>query len=210
MIVAYGAPTVADVDTAFWHFLLVFPIGVSAYGWLLNLVLPVAPRPAGPPPTSPLSFDAGVRVLWTGSATGKGRLLTGLLLAAASVGVAAFSIPGALVMLFLAAVALNDCTSRVRVDNHGVSLGRAVGWPTRQLPLGRIVRAGSRPVSSPELYSEGLEGVEGVNVHSLVLGAGDLLVIDVSDELPLHVSVDHADEAADVINALIARARASA
>ena len=63
-------------------------------------------------------------------------------------------------------------------------------------------------MSQPVLFDD-LDDTDDFDARSLIVGKGDALILETTDHLPLHVSVDHADEAADVVNALVARARAS-
>jgi hypothetical protein len=72
-----------------------------------------------------------------------------------------------------------------------------------------VSRARSELVQRP-WWQWGIEGGEERDPRSIVVRGGGALVIEGADHLPVHVSVDHAGEAADVLNALVARARASA
>lgn len=207
-IVAYGAPTLADVHTPLWQYLLVLSI-LAAYLLLLHSVAPVAPRPTrGPVPTS-LLFDPGLRVLWSGRATNRVRLWSGSALLVAAAVTAAFSSSIAAALLLLAAGGLWNHGSRVRVENGTVSVSRPAGRPTREIAMGDVASARAQTIAGT-MYWWGLNLLD-MDAGSIVNRPGDVLVIERSDHhLPLYVSVDHADEAADVINALIARARASA
>ena len=208
-ITSYGAPDVAAVGQPAWQTLLTFLV-LSVYLRCLYAVLPVAPRPPATVVSSGLAFAPGVRVLWTGRATVPARLWVVLALVGGSVAVAVLSTSAAAAVLILAGCLAWGYLARVRINDDGVALCRLTGWPTRTLPLSTLTGARAVHVQRSEWSGRTELTDEECDPRSIVLRTGPTLVVESRDHLPLAVSVDHADEAAEVINALIARDRALA
>jgi len=206
-VVAYGAPTLADVSVSLWHHALL-GVPLAAYGALLLSVLPIAPQPTTAPVASRLALEPGVRVLWAGRATSRFRLWVGLASLGASVVGVVVSPPIGALMLIWAGGALFNSVAKVRIDNLGVTVSRGIGWRGRRLPLERLASARSQSITRSSMWWD-LDVIDR-DVRSLIIRPGRALVVEGTDHLPLYVSVDHADEAADVINALVARSRAVA
>lgn len=203
LLISVGAPTANQVDPQGWHLVLVVVV-LGAWGTALHAVLPMAPPPPAATPASPLSFAPGQRVLWMGRATSRRRIAIVLGLAVLAVAVAVGNTVGGLAVLAVAGWLALGCTNRVRITNEGVAISRIVALRPRREQLDRITRAWSYPHA--KAYWLDHEDEE-IDARSSLTGAGGVLVLEGRDHLPLHVSVDHAGEAADVVNALIARAR---
>ena len=205
-LIAYGAPNAEAVHPQMWQTALTV-IAIFCYGWLLQAVLPVAPQTPAPV-VSPLTFEPGLRVLWTGGAVARHRLWITLAMVLAAVAVSVVSTSGAIAVLIAAGWLLWGCMARLRITNDGVTMSRVLSWPAITVPLDLIPRARSSCAErSP--YSGSFSGQQEIDGRSLVVRSGEIVIIESTDHLPLYVSVDHADEAADVINALVARARAA-
>ncbi len=206
-LVAVGAPNMAAAQPQPWQGFLALVV-LGFYGSLLSSVLPVEPQQVPQPAPSPLTFPLGLRVLWLGGATDSKRPWVVAGLVVISVGVAVVSTSAAIVVLIMAGLSLSRYRVRVRINDDGVQFSRLLGWPKHRVPLHTITRASTDRQTQPVPFDD-LDDTDDIDARSLIVGKGDALVLETTDHLPLHVSVDHADEAADVVNALVARARAT-
>lgn len=183
-------------------------MALFAYMWLLHAVLPVAPRPAAAVPRSALTIRRGHQVLWLGRATASAKGWSAIGLLVAALVLAPLSSSAALATLIASGWIAWSYESRVRIADDGLRVHRIVGWPIRTVPLAAIVRASST-YSEASVWHGWHRSLEDPDPRSLVIREGPTLVVESNDRLPLYVSVDHADEAADVLNALVARARST-
>jgi len=204
-IISAGAPELAAVQPRAWQTLLTW-IAMFTYMWLLHSVLPLAPRPVMPPYASQLTFPPGLRVLWVDSARSPLKLWLTLALVAAAVGAAVVSTSAAVAVLVCAGWFAWSYLVRVRITDDGVEFTRFVGWPIHTVPLHAIIRASSRRVVR-STFTGTIEDEEHdeFDGRSLIIRTGDVVLVETTDHLPLYLSIEHADEAADVINALVVR-----
>jgi hypothetical protein len=202
MIISYGAANLREIQPQFWQYLLTF-VALGAYSRLLASVLPIAPRPAEVLATSPISLEPGRRVMWFGQATSSAKLWGGLALVAAAVGVAVISPSASIAILIVAGLLMARCVAKVRIDDQGLSVARGLGWPKFTIPLAQVAATGTHHFDS--FSYRNTKALEEGDPRSLLVRRGDALVVEAIDRLPLYVSVDRADEAANVLNALVAR-----
>lgn len=83
-----------------------------------------------------------------------------------------------------------------------------VNWPRFTVPLNQITSIRPHHLESLHfrLRAQGI-GKEGIDPRSRLIKTGNVLIVDTREHLPIYVSVEHAEEAADVTNALIARSQ---
>jgi hypothetical protein len=203
-LAAAGAASAGDVNLPWYAVLVVVvaPILPAALTWRL------LPRSGEHAPTSirhsSMVLGPTERVVWVGSAhsqpmrwIGGGSLVT----AAAT----AFVLPWLALTLGVAGLTITAVSSiGVRIDDLGVhTLWGPVGWPRTTIPLSDIVSAASRDVEPLHWggwgYRVGRHGV------AAVVRAGSGLVIERRSHPTYAVTVDDADQAADVLEALRAR-----
>jgi hypothetical protein len=174
-----------------------------------------AGMPASPAavPGAPLPLGADERVAWFGHARGAGLAILATALVALGTVVVLATGAAAVGLTFLAvgAVVAAFTTVHVAITDDGVRVHGALPWPRLHLPLGEIDAARAvdwRPMSSGTVSGWGYRG----SLHLFgragwVLRAGPALDLDVVGGKRFAVTVDGADEAAAVVNGLVARAR---
>jgi len=208
-----GLVTGADAPNA----LVALAIGAAAgavgavIGWFL---LPRAGSPvvrAAEIP-APLGLAAGEQVLWTRYVTAPWPLFVVVGVAAAALVIAALLAPSAgplsWALLFLVLLLVASALSwRVRVDGHGVLLRSILGAPRFRIRLADIDHA-SVPVVDPltEFGGWGIRFGSGRRL-GIILNRGDALEVHRVTGSSLVLTVDDAEEAASLINGLVARAR---
>jgi hypothetical protein len=202
ILISYNAPSVQSAHPQFWQLLLTY-VAMGAYtNFVASTLLVAAPTPAVV--TSDLRLERGQRITWYGQASSSRTLGLALAMVAASVAVAVVSPSASLAVLLAAVLPLLRYMVKVRIDDHGITItSNPIGWPRRTVPLEQIVGASSRRFKSLNagLKEEGGQG----DPRSRLIRRGDILVINTKDHLPIYLSVDHAGEAADVVNALVMR-----
>lgn len=206
MLISYDAPNFAAIHPQFWQLLLAL-ISMGAYGRLVAVALPISPRSAVDVAPSDISLEPGRRVAWFGRATSSWRLWGGLVLIATSVGVAVFNPSASIAVLMVAALLFWRSRVKVRIDDGGVTVvDGPANWPRFTVSLNQITGARTLHLDSLNfrLKEQGI-GKEGGDARSRLITTGCVLVIETRNHLPIYLSLEHADEAAEVTNALITR-----
>jgi hypothetical protein len=158
-----------------------------------------------------LSLAAGERAYWTGSATNRWfwaiAVAIALLASATSRSSGVLGVVGP--VLGLLAVA---CFARLRVtvDGRGVEVRYGLlGWPRQRIPLARIRSAEAFELMPLAHGGWGYRGsLHALGRASIVVRAGVALRLELEGGKRLCITVDHADEAAKLINGFVARGRA--
>ncbi len=207
MLISYGAPNTSAIQPQFWQNLLTV-ILLSAYTRTVEFVLPIPTQPPKTPLASNISLEPGQRVAWFGRATSGWKLWVGVALVAASVPVAVANPSASIAVLFVAALLLWGCMAKVRIDERSVTVARGpLGWPKFSVQLPQVTAASTYRIKSLYWGSGAKVSTEEGDARSLLVRAGDAVVIGTRHGLPIYVSVDHAEEAANFINALIVRSQ---
>lgn len=177
------------------------------------------PKQSAPAPTlseaAPMDLAAQERAVWMRSTSlgGPVKLLLAVpmvLLAGLLVwiyidgGLAAMIVPGvALVIVALAGA--SSAVWHVRVDEAGLSVVSALGWPQFTVPTAEVVAAGSSPVEGfAEFGGYGIRWRPGA--MGVVLRSGEALRVTKSDGKQLVITVDDAATAASLLEAYARRA----
>ncbi|MET0413531.1 MAG: DUF1648 domain-containing protein [Polyangiaceae bacterium] len=157
-----------------------------------------------------LSLVAGERAYWSGSAANRWLWLLALALTAftsiVSRGAGPLALIGPVVTL-LAAASL--ATVRVTIDERGVAIRYGLlGWPCQRIALSRIRSAQAFELAPLEHGGWGYRGsLTVMGRAAVVVRAGLALRLELEGEQRLCITVDHADEAAKLINGFVARGR---
>lgn len=201
-----GASSAAQVGLS-WPGVVVIvliPLLAAIAGWLL---LPVPASPAvAVPAESALTFSDTERVVWTGRA--ESRLLRWIAAAGlvASGLLAPFTVPAALIV-FVVSLALVFVTEiGVRVDAVGLhTLWGPFGWPRGTVRLAEIEAATALQVEPMEWGGWGYRITP--RGRAAVIRRGPGILLDRVGSPRYLVTVDQAAAGADVVNALLDRAR---
>lgn len=160
------------------------------------------PKVSAPAATPVLPAHEGAT--WVGTARSRLLAVVAVVLAAAAVGAAFTSWPLAIALL-LGAVAmawLHIVT--VRIDYRGVhTLWGPTRWPRSTVPLGVITAATAEEINPAQWGGWGYR--IGPRGRGAIVRKGRGLVLERDGQPRYAVTVDHADDAADAVNALLAR-----
>lgn len=206
MVASAGAARAEDVDLPWW--LLVVALGVPGIvGLALFLLLP--PRPETiVQPTPALELAPGERAVWFGSARSIAMAWIGVACALVGAVMLFFApLPG-VVLLVVGAVGWWMHLLTVRVDGSGVrAVWGPLGWPGRTVRLADIVAAEAIELDPMQWGGWGYRlSPRGT---ALVVRRGPAIVVRRRGAGALAVTVDGADEAAALLNALVEHAGAA-
>ena len=186
---------------------------LAVIGWF---ILPVADRPVrgAPSPAPTLPIAAGERVLWTGLATSSTALIVIIggvaLFATALVAVAIVLTGGRYWFLVFAPVliiflVISSFAWRVRVDQRGVEVRSIVGVPRFFIPLSKVESASVAEINPiGDFGGWGLRWGGGGRM-GVVLHRGAALEVHRTDRRSLVVTIDRPEDAAAVVNGLVAQ-----
>lgn len=202
---AAGAATAEDValHPALVVAVLLVPSLVTAVVWLL---VPFAPRRSGqvPTPASPLTLRADERVTWVGQASSPAMLLVGLALVLVAVGTVFVLWPLALTLGIVGLTVTWVHRIMVRVDDQAVTVAWGPArWPRVTVPLSDVTAA--HPTTIEPLAWGGWGYRVTPRGHAAVARRGPGLVLSRRDRSPFAVTVDAPADAADLVNAVLAR-----
>jgi hypothetical protein len=191
---------------------------VALLGSLLPAIVVAAVLPGDErlPTTAPVAADAprvklvdGERATWIGRVSSPVAFVIAvpvLILSVVMVVIAqAWAMLAISVAVMVAVVTLSAFV--VRVDRAGLTIRSALGWPRYRVPLDEVVRADVTQVSPVKDFGGwgwrvGKDGRVGV-----VLRKGDSLLVERTGGRSIVVTVDRADQAAGLLNALADRSR---
>ncbi len=210
VLLSDGAGQAADV--AMPWFVVVGAIVVPAAAAIaVGALLPGGwQHPAAPHPTpeSPLTFAPGESVVWLDHVHSSMLRWVGVL--AALIGVVMLYVaPSVAIPLLIGAVVLVPVSDlAVRIDRRGVhTLWGPFGWPRSRIRLDEVVEARATEIIPMEWGGWGYRiSSRGV---AAVIRRGPGLVIERRDKPTYAVTVPHAQDGADVLNALLSRERAA-
>jgi hypothetical protein len=160
------------------------------------------------PAASPVRLGSTERVTWIGHAHSMPlRILSPALLAAAAV-LVFFQVQAAIPLGIVGLAMAWTSVLAVRVDDRGVhTLWGPFGWPRPHIALENIAAVHSEDISPMEWGGWGYR-ISGRGVAAIIR-RGPGMVVDRVHGATYAVTVDGADEAAQVLDALLARADSS-
>jgi hypothetical protein len=212
MLQSLGAADFAESADRWWVWWVIFPLATP----LVLIHRKLTPRTRLeqsrlPLPSSSLALGPGERVVWTGTSTWRRTLVAALLLfAVAAITASVVWSPAALVGLVVSACLLTGARQWTVIDRRGATVHGLVRVIRLTIPLDEIRTASA---SADRSY---LKDLNGDADDSTLVGAymvnrrGPALTVEFGDGQVATISVDEADEAADVLNGLLARLRADA
>ncbi|MFY9913453.1 MAG: hypothetical protein WAK18_02210 [Nocardioidaceae bacterium] len=209
LIASVGAPSYDAAVHRWWAFPLQLAFLLVPM-MLVNKIIHAVPVSTGylPIPDSSLRLEADERAVWTGSAYSMTAYLSGLMLAA--VGLACMVVwPLVGTVAFLGLVRANQSLVRVRIDGHGVHpRSRWLNTRFGDIPLVAIASAEvTNHLTRWQDYNRVDWEKKDREVTQLLVRPGPALSLRLHSGKRHSISLDHADAAADVVNALVARHR---
>jgi len=199
-----------------WQGLLIaFGTGVVAGGLGRGLAPPAVAVAPGGRAAEPLPLAPGERAVWVGrtrmATPGIVAISAGVVVALAAAIVANIVVAGGLVPLFLVpavlvVVLLLTSFWTVRIDEAGLDVRSATGWPRFRMPAAEVASAGTidvRPLG--EFGGWGIRFGRGRRL-GIVMRSGEALEAQNRDGGALVVTVDDADTAAALLGAVAKRA----
>lgn len=187
---------------------VVLVVVASAALWRLNPL----PARAVLAPGAPLSTDAptidaapGERLAWVGRVAPAGWAMgiLGIIVAAATVLSWVAAGWTAVIPLAAGALAVVMLSARVVINDNGIRVASA-GIPWLRVPLAEVREASGSSVN-PLVDFGGLGMRYGRGKRGFVTRKGEALLLDQADETKTYVSINHADQAAAVVNTLLQR-----
>lgn len=181
------------------------------------------PKQASPAPTAiesrPMDLAASERAVWLRTAALRGPMRLVLVVPIVTLlgllvwiyidgGLTAMIVPG-VVLVGVSLAAASTTVWHVRVDDEGLSVVSALGWPRFTVPAAEVASAGSSPVESfAEFGGFGVRWRPGAT--GIVLRTGEALRVLKADGKQFVVTVDDAATAASLLEAYARRAGAGA
>lgn len=164
-----------------------------------------SPEAAVHPPPSTMRLRAGERVTWVGAARSRVLATAAALLALAAIGCAFVSWPPAIALLVAALGTAWAHQVTVRIDDLGVhTLWGPARWPRTTIPLSMIDAARAEDINPAQWGGWGYRVTP--RGRAAIVRKGSGLVVHYGRNGRYAVTVDRAGDAADVVNALMARA----
>lgn len=203
LLAANGAARAEAVDLPWWNVLGVLVGSLLAWAGLHALLPPHPDRLVRTFPTMTLGDDE--RVVWVGSA--RSQVMAWLGLSFAVVGaVLVFVEPGlGLILLGTGVLLWWMHALSVRVDDRGVHVGWGpLRWPGRSYALSTIVAAEAETIEPMQWGGWGYR--VSPRGTGLIVRRGEGFVLHRSGAADIAVTVDGADDAAALVNALVQRA----
>ncbi|WP_052460495.1 DUF1648 domain-containing protein [Microbacterium gorillae] len=206
-----GVPDAHDVRDPGWELLLGAIVAVVVFAGAWFAQPKVAPAPAAEAVSDTLTLPEQARAVWTRTVWISRSGLIGLgiavivsVVAAISIAVSGTStawIPAGLAVL-IAVMATTTLAFRVTVDARGLTVRALVGWPVFRIPLQDMSE-----VAATEVYPMADFGGWGVRFAGggrtgVVLRGGEALEVRRRSGRSLVVTVDDAERAAAVLDAL--------
>lgn len=200
----WGADTFSAAADRWWTFFAVFPAQgfIGCVLWSVYMQ-PSPERPWMSAPASTLTLKPSERVSWSGQAASSWALwgVAGLSLAACAL--VFIYLPAALLVMVWVVPAAASTRLRVSVDRHGVHVRQSLLPPRKSSILLREIASASARYRGrgdtwlPQVPRE-------IRWHVLI-GHREVLLLELRDGSRWAISLDGAAEAADLVNALVAR-----
>ncbi len=186
---------------------VLLPIAVPlAVGVLVWFLLPASSAPVQPLPQSNLRLGPTERVTWISHAHSTGIRIAAAVVAAAGLVAAFFGAAPASVAFAVATLLAWTSEVTVRVDQDGLhTLWGPVGRPRRLIRLDEIARARAEFIQPMKWGGWGYRISSRGTAATVRTGPG--IVVDRTGGSSYVVTVDGAAEGADLLNALLVRAR---
>lgn len=161
------------------------------------------------PPSSSLTFDAGEKVVWIGSASSSALRWIGVAVAVAGgVGVTVAGL-GSLILLLVGVVMALTSTVATRIDDAGVRVRwTALGVVGTTTPLAQVTGVEVTQARPGEWGGWGYRLSSRGTAH--LVRAGEAIVLQRRGRKDLLITVDGAEQACDVLAGLLARQASSA
>jgi len=158
------------------------------------------------PARASYTLKPGERATWVGRARSRAFLVIGVVVALLGAVAVVWLGPVALFAAFIGLIIGWTSEILVRVDDRGVSAHFGpVGWPSFRTPLARIEAADAQLIEPMQWGGWGFRfGRRGT---ALVVRRGPGLVLSRRGASDLAITVDGAEQAAELVNALLARER---
>lgn len=192
-----------------WSASLVVVVLAGLLGALSVVAAPVGEaEPDTSAPDSGLRLRPDERVTWVGTASSRPVLLTAVVVGALGAVLVALTRPWGLLLLLLAAVLAWTHSMTVRVDDDGVRAHFGpLAWPCSTTRLDALEQA--RAMHIQPLQWGGWGWRVSRRGTALVARRGPGLVLSRRGRRDLAITVDRAEEAAEVVNALLVRRSAA-
>lgn len=200
----WGADTFSEAADRWWTFFAIFPAQLFMGCLLWSVYMKPSPdRAWRNAPASTLRLKPSERISWSGQAASSRSLwgVGGLSLAACAL--VLVYLPAALFLTVLAVAAAASTRVRVSVDRHGVHVRqgflplRRSSFLLHEIASASVRYRGRGDTWVPQVPME-------VREHVLS-GHREVLLLELRDGSRCAISLDGAAEAADVVNALVAR-----
>lgn len=195
-------------------------LAVALAGSLVIAALAARAVPGDPPlpatgPVTPgaerLPLNPGERAVWIGTVSSTPILVAGGVATALVTALAIETRLWALlvVALLLAALLGTMASFDVRIDQDGLTVRSAAGWPRARVPAGEVIRASAVQVSPFRQYGGWGWRVRADGDVGIVLRRGEAIEVRRTGDRSLTVTVDGAEQAAALLNTMADQARAA-
>lgn len=206
LLLASGAHTAASVELP-WYVLVasvLVPLLAGIGVWRLHPPMSVERSL----PTSTLTLGQDERVAWVGSAHSIPMAAGGVVLLVAAAALVVVWTTPALILGVVGLALVATCSLSVRVDAAGLHTHWGpLGWPRMTISLDRIASATAQQIDPMRWGGWGYR----LSSHgtAAVVRRGPGIVVEREQQSTYAVTVDGADRAVEVLNALLVRYRAS-
>ncbi|NNF65418.1 MAG: DUF1648 domain-containing protein [Acidimicrobiia bacterium] len=192
---------------------LVLSIAFMVAAGLLTSELPIRPHPLPDPAAIPvMALDADEHAVWSARLHNRWLLVLGAGITIAGVVYAVFTQWWILVPMAISGLAVLTFTSlRVQADGNGLHVSYGVlPWPRTHIPVDQIETASVIDIRPRDWGGWGYRGsLKLMNQAAVVHRAGPGLRLDLTDGKVFAVSVDNPETPAALLNAEVARQRAT-
>lgn len=197
----WGADTFSEATDRWWTFFAVFPAQTFMGCVLWSVYMKPSPeRTWSSAPASTLTLKPSERVSWSGQATSSWALWSVAGLSLAACALVFVYLPAALLLTVWVVGAAASMRVRVSVDRHGVNVRHALHRSS--ILLREIASASARYRGRGDTWAPQVP--RDVREHVLS-GHREVLLLQLRDGSRSAISLDGAAEAADLVNALVAR-----
>ncbi len=197
----WGADTFSAAADRWWTFFAVFPAHVFMACVLWSVYMKPSPeRTWRSAPASTLALKPSERVSWSGQAASSRALWTVAGLSLAACALVFVYLPAAFLLTVLVVAPAASMRVRASIDRHGVNIRQPLRRSSillREIASASPRYRGRGDTWVPQLPRE-------VREHVLI-GHREVLLLELRDGSRCAISLDGAAEAADLINALVAR-----
>lgn len=188
-----------------WQLGIVLLVVAVAAAVVVTVLLPgEPPRAALSTPSSSIRLRRQEQVTWVGEAHSYALALVSVVLALVAMVAAFWLWPLAIALLVAALASAWTHMVTVRVDDRGVhTLWGPARWPHSTVPLEAIAGAESDDIRPAQWGGWGYR----ISPHgrAAIVRTGPGLILDLEGRSRYAVTVDHADGAAEAVNALVSR-----